>query len=81
MNAGEEDYIDDAFDDQEDAKRISGKSLAGVKRHDTVDKEVEQLVNKKTASNRGVAKQSKPQSGYALPGDDSADEDGEGLGV
>ena len=29
MNEGEEDYIDDAFDDQEDAKRASGNSRPG----------------------------------------------------
>lgn len=29
MNGGEEDYIDDAFDDQEDAKRASGNGVPG----------------------------------------------------
>ena len=82
MNEGEEDYIDDAFDDQEDAKRASANARPGQQRHDTVDKEVEQLAMKKPASGRGVANQAKPQSGYALPGDEEEDEDeGVGLGV
>lgn len=80
MNAGEEEYLDDAFDEQEDAKRASTNSRVGAKRHENVDKEVEQLVMKNSASNRGVGKQSKPQSGYALPGD-TEEEENEGLGL
>jgi len=30
MNAGEEEYLDDAFDEQEDAKRASKNSRVGA---------------------------------------------------
>ena len=83
MNNNEEDYIDDAFDEdnyeeEDQNKVVKGKAANvgdGRMQNDLVDKEVEQVIMK-SASN--VAKEKKPAvvggGGYNIP-DDEDDED------
>jgi hypothetical protein len=77
MNSNEEDYIDDAFDEdnyseeQDNSKIVKGKAANvgnGRMQNDLVDKEVEQVVMK-SASN--VPNVKKPAAGgYVIPDSD-----------
>ena len=77
MNQDEE-YISDNFEGDEDYDQDHNKNNAAVAiathgiHNDLVDKEVEQVIKKNEEHN------SKPTSGYVLPGDDD-DEDDEGV--
>lgn len=82
MNNLEEDYIDDAFDEdnysveQDSSNILKGKAANignGRMQNDLVDKEVEQVIMK-SASN--TAKEKRPvEGGYAIPDSDEEDED------
>jgi hypothetical protein len=87
MNNNEEDYIDDAFDEdnysEEDSNKVVKGKAANVgngrMQNDLVDKEVEQVIMK-SASN--VPKEKKPAAGgYAIPdSDEDVDQDQEEMG-
>lgn len=83
MNNGEEDYIDDAFDDDnydDDQKNSLGQDRDGmgeaaanvgngkIQNH-LVDKEVEQVIMK-SASHAAQDKKKPNAGGYAIPDDD-----------
>ena len=79
-NNDEEDYIDDAFDDDEDKNegftnnnRTSAANVVGNGQiqNELVDKEVEQVIMKSSTNNEA----SKAKGGYAIPGDSDENED------